>query len=148
MIRLETSLGQGIDNHQGDTLSAFHLNWSKTIGKSYPLATKRTDVSPRYNCHGLTFANHRTRIEKRSGIERILADDGYKEVDIKSLLAGDIVIYFSDEGDPNHSGIVVDGSSLAPVICSKWGCAGEFIHTLRYCPPIYGPQVKFFRCER
>jgi hypothetical protein len=67
---------------------------------------------------------------------------------MRAVLAGDVVIYFDHEGDPNHSGIIVDNApeSLIPRICSKWGVAGEFIHWLNDVPEMYGPQHKFYRC--
>ena len=67
---------------------------------------------------------------------------------MRLVLPGDIVVYYSDRGDPNHSGIVVDISAdlYLPVICSKWGNAGEFVHSLRDCPSLYGPISRFFGC--
>src|SRR2546429_4975443 len=121
-IRLETSKRNGIPNHQDSELSAFHLNWSREIGKDYPRARSRTSPSAGYNCHGLIFASRRTRIEESSGIQTILKDDDYKEVALKDVLPGDIVIYYSDSSDPNHSGIVLEsgGDLIVPIICSKW----------------------------
>lgn len=103
MIRLETSKCTGIANHQGDKLSHVHLNWARSISREYPSAIQRTKESPVYNCHGLTFANHRTRIETRVALNTILADDMYREVPRNSVLPGDVVIYYSEDGDPNHS---------------------------------------------
>jgi hypothetical protein len=149
-IRLETSQRSGIHNYQDTEISAFHLNWAKDLSKKYPAARNRTSPSPTYNCHGLTFASRRTRIEKSIGIQTIIADDKYEEIPMKGALPGDIVIYYSDSWDPNHSGIVVQsgGDLLLPLICSKWGNAGEFVHALRDCPALYGPNLRFFRCRR
>lgn len=147
-IRLETSKRSGIENHQDSEISSFQLNWSRDLPKQYPLAKIRTNSSPLYNCHGLTFASRRTRIEKSYYINLILKDDHYEEITLKAVQPGDIVIYYSNEGDPNHSGIVVEfgGPLVVPIICSKWGNAGEFIHALADCPNIYGPVHKFYKC--
>ena len=107
-IKLETSKRTGIPNHQDTEISSFHLNWSKQLDKKHPNAKRRTESSAAYNCHGLTFASRRTRIEKSSAIQTILKDDAYKELSVKEVLPGDIVIYYSDAGDPSHSGIVVE----------------------------------------
>lgn len=149
-IKLETSKRTGIPNHQDKEISHFHLNWSKQIGKKHPNAKQRTEPSAVYNCHGMTFASRRTRIEKSTAIQTILQDDVYKEITMKDVLPGDIVIYYSDAGDPSHSGIVVEANMnlIVPIICSKWGNAGEFIHGLLDCPSIYGTNHKFFRCVR
>src|SRR5229473_533486 len=146
-IRLETSKRTGIDNHQDHEISAFHLNWARRIGRDHPQARPRTDLSALYNCHGLTFASRRTRIEKSREVQRILEDDDYQEIAMPDVLPGDVVIYYSDGGDPNHSGIVVEVSPdlLAPIVCSKWGNADEFVHALRDCPNFYGPNHRFLR---
>src|SRR5262245_13590387 len=141
-IRLETSARSGIANFQTTQISAFHLNWSKDIAKQHPQARPRTPPSPTYNCHGLTFASRRTSIERSAGIRTILLDDQYHEIPMTDVLPGDIVLYRSQEGDLNHSGVVVEYGAhvLVPVICSKWGSAGEFVHGLNDCPGLYGPH--------
>jgi hypothetical protein len=147
-IKTETSKRTGIPNHQDPEISTFHLNWSKQLDKKHPMANRRTEPSAVYNCHGLTFASRRTRIEKSTAIQMILKDDIYKELSMKEVKPGDVVIYYSDAGDPSHSGIVVEAGKdlVVPIICSKWGNAGEFVHGLSDCPPLYGTKYRFFRC--
>lgn len=146
-IRLETSKRTGIDNVQVFELSAYERNWAAEIQKRFHKIVQRTEMSPVYNCHGLTFASRRTRITDAKSIERILLDDEWIEIDLPTVLPGDIVIYFSDEGDPNHSGVVVETKPLFR-ICSKWGSAGEYLHVLTDVHPMYGPRKRFFRCRR
>jgi len=148
-IRLETSKRSGIENWQGEEISIVHLNWAKELPKQFPKAIPRTNPSPLYNCHGLIFASRRTRIEKSTAINHILQDDNYVEIPMTSVLPGDLVIYYSDEGDPNHSGVILEYNSelIVPIILSKWGTAGEWIHSLRECPSQYGPNYKFYRCQ-
>jgi hypothetical protein len=147
-IRLETSKRTGITNHQDHEISAFNLNWNKSIGRRHPNARRRTSQSALYNCHGFTFASRRTRIETSREIQTILADDAYQEVLLADVLPGDVVIYYSERGDPNHSGIVVETGGLVPWVCSKWGTAGEFVHALQDCPrDLYGPMHRFYRCR-
>mgnify|MGYP001562690834 CR=1 FL=1 len=150
-IRLETSKRTGIVNSQEREISVFDLNWARKLMRQFPKAIPRTEPTALYNCHGLTFASRRTRIFLSSEIPKILNDDKYKEIDIKEAKGGDIVVYFDENGDANHSGIVVanteyDQRLILPMICSKWGNGGEFIHGLNDCPRIYGPQTKFYRC--
>jgi len=148
MIRLETSKRSGIDNLQIFDISAFERNWNARIPKLHPRAEQRTAASPIYNCHGLTFACRRTRVTEAGSIKRILQDDSWTEVLMADSLPGDIVIYYSDDGDPNHSGIVLEKNNLGiPKICSKWGSAGEFNHLLTDHPSIYGPTARFYRCN-
>ena len=148
MIRLETSKRTGIDNHQDRQVSAFDVNWARDIPKLHSRAVPRTGVSASYNCHGLTFASRRTHIIDWGEIQKILRDDNYKEVELKDVKPGDIVVYLRD-GDANHSGMVVEHTpnlTVLPMVCSKWGAAGEFIHGLMDCPAAYGPDYKFYRC--
>jgi hypothetical protein len=148
MIRLETSKRTGIDNVQVVDISAFERNWNARIPKAHPRAEPRTQPSPIYNCHGLTFASRRTRVVDPRSISRILQDDGWVEIEMKEVLAGDVVVYYSLDGDPNHSGIVISMDALGiPEICSKWGSAGEFNHKLADHPAIYGPNTRFYRCR-
>lgn len=147
VIRLETSQRRGIDNGQDSKISCFERNWAKDWMKMFPRIKKRTEPSPVYNCHGMTFASRRTKICKSSSINDILQDDKYEEIASNDVLPGDIVIYYSDLGDPNHSGLVVENGGLMPLICSKWGNGGEFLHYLSDCPRLYGPIHKFYRCR-
>ncbi|MBM3303001.1 MAG: hypothetical protein FJY85_24020 [Deltaproteobacteria bacterium] len=148
-IRLQTSKGTEIPNSQEAEISAFHRNWSQRLVKQFPGVRFRTPASAMYNCHGLTFASRRTNIDRTPAIQDILADDRYEPVDPREALPGDVVLYYSEEGEANHSGIVVEMPQdiKVPIICSKWGTAGEVIHSLKRCPSAYGPTVKFFRCR-
>jgi hypothetical protein len=149
-IRLETSKRTGIKNYQDREISAFELNWARALPAKYPRAIPRTSSTALYNCHGLTFASRRTKIVATSQIQTILNDDSYRQIPMKDVKPGDVVIYFSEnDDDANHSGIVVEyrPDYAAPIICSKWGNGGEFIHGLSDCPSMYGPTKKFYRCE-
>ena len=148
-IALETSKGTSIRNHQDSEISAFQRNWNARLPKMFPNARPRTQESPMYNCHGLTFACRRTRIEDTPDVHQILSDDDWRPVEIEHVLPGDVVLYLSEDGDANHSGVVVtlEEPFHLPIICSKWGNAGEYIHRLRDCPTMYGPVTKFYRCS-
>lgn len=126
------------------------LDIARGLPRRYPNTTCRTEPSVGYNCHGMTFASRRTWIYRAASIRDILADDVYEEVQLTDVLPGDIVVYYSETADPNHSAIVVEWTQdlVQPIVCSKWAHAGEFIHGLRDCPELYGPITRFFRCLR
>lgn len=149
MIRIETSKRRGVDNQQDADIPEPHRRWFRRLSQLHPGAIQRTEPSALFNCHGLTFACRRSKITNRLNIDRILADDAWLAVDLAQVLPGDIVIYYDDEGDPNHSGVVVEYSkdTLVPIICSKWGYAGEYLHKVNDTPNFYGPQTKFYRCR-
>lgn len=148
MIRLETSKGSEVSNIQETDVSSFERNWAANLPKTFPRIKQRTDISPRYNCHGLTFASRRTRIVDVGAVNQILLDDAWLEVAPQDALPGDIVLYFDDDGDLNHSGVFIRTNELkVPEICSKWGSAGEYVHLLNDCPTIYGPRTRFYRCR-
>jgi hypothetical protein len=112
-------------------------------------AKLRTAASGRYNCHGLTFGSRRTCIDDATSIVRILVDDGYKLVDIASVMPGDVVLYYDPDGTVSHSGIVAlipDGPLKFPQVVSKWGVAGaEYLHWVHKSP--YGVDYKFYRVD-
>ena len=150
MILLQTSKGTSIPNYQGTEISQVHRNWNDELPRKHPRAIFRTLPSPVYNCHGLVFAARRTRIEEPEGISTILREDAYVEVaSVRDVKPGDVVVYYSDDNDPNHSGIVVanDEPHINPLICSKWGTAGEVIHYVGEVPDHYGPTKRYFRCR-
>jgi hypothetical protein len=148
-IRLDTSKRRGIDNHQDSEITEPHRRWFRTLPSLHPNAISRTDPSPLFNCHGLTFASWRTKIVDWKNIQKILTDDAWVEIPLNRVLPGDIVIYFDEDGDANHSGIVIEGvgANIIPKICSKWGYAGKFLHWLNDVPEFYGPVHKFYRCR-
>lgn len=102
--------------------------------------------SRKYNCHGLTFASRRTWIHSPKEIAKILADDDYTPVvPPAQVLPGDIAIYYSAEGDAEHSAIVLAIESFGvPKVLSKWGPGREVVHMLASCP-YDASNVKYYR---
>jgi hypothetical protein len=149
-IRVETSKRTGIDNEQGTEISWGHMQYLKSLATDRPYVKMRAEPSPVFNCHGLTFASRRTKITDSNAIKTILKDDNWVEISDQEVLPGDIIIYFDQEGDVNHSGIVVRvGDQLhVPWICSKWGVGAEYLHKVGDIPTdLYGPLHKFYRCS-
>ncbi|MFC1678713.1 hypothetical protein ACFL2T_00640 [Elusimicrobiota bacterium] len=137
-IILETSRRQRIANGQIDDISQFEARSASSLRQKYSQARWRTNrLNPTYNCHGMTFASRRTSVFDSADIHKILTDDNYAEVPRRDATPGDIVLYFSDDGDIEHSGIVVSDPEPdlgIPKICSKWGRAFEVIHWANDCP--------------
>ncbi|NQS97212.1 MAG: hypothetical protein HQ591_02050 [candidate division Zixibacteria bacterium] len=81
----------------------------------------------------MTFASRRTGIFDSQEIHQILKDDKYKLIALDEVLPGDIILYFSDDGDIEHSGLVITAPTKSlfgfPMIVSKWGAGHEFIHS-------------------
>lgn len=107
----------------------------------FPDADHRpTKPSQFYNCHGLTFGSRRTRIWLASEIQKILKEDGYSEVSLGDVSAGDIITYTDAKNELIHSGIVVRSDEMPGLgikdirVLSKWGHAHEVIHKPSYCP--------------
>lgn len=153
MIRVETARGRRIPNSQERAveLSYGARLYASDLIKIHPgIRPRGESVSVHYNCHGLTFACRRTHIEKSAAIQLIITDDEYQEVPESDTLPGDVVLYSLPSGDVSHSGVVVAAplSSSEPLVCSKWGGAGEFVHEARNVPALYGTRLRFLRCER
>jgi len=149
MIELQTSKRTNIPNSQEN--NEYSLLYQKQLGdlKVQYLGSKfKSGPSQLYNCHGMTFANRRTGIYENKVISTILNDDSYIEVNSLSILPGDIVIYFSNDGDAEHSGIILQcpsGQEIAPIVLSKWGSSFEVIHSLYLCPYDLS-NIKYYRC--
>jgi hypothetical protein len=78
------------------------------------------------NCHGWVFLAGQYWMPARD-VNLILQDNGYQRV--KSPAVGDLVVYWAEDGDIAHSGVVraldADGAALVE---SKWGDLGRYLH--------------------
>lgn len=147
-IRLQTARGTDISNDQWTEISTYERNWAATLAT--PHRQIRTALSPTYNCHGLTFASRRTRVFDTPEVQLILGDDSYTEVPIETVLPGDVIVYYADDGQITHSGIVVanpDQIPRTPVIVSKWGSGPEIVHRYSDVHTMYRGIPKFYRCR-
>lgn len=150
-IALETRAGHPIPNSQSHELTDADLSLASEYDKKYIGVTPRTPPNPIYNCHGLTFASSRTWIYDASALRMILKDDGYTEVARDDVLPGDVVLYYGDYGDIEHSGIVVskpDEHFHIPFVVSKWGKLGERVHAAYVKPDIYGNDLHYYRITK
>ncbi|MBL8824689.1 MAG: hypothetical protein JNJ77_19035 [Planctomycetia bacterium] len=109
-----------------------------------------------YNCHGWTFARGRRALDI-SEVKMQLSNGPYRKVQVPE--SGDIVIYYDDQGEICHSGVVkATGRNGFVLVESKWGSAGRFLHMLRlpkvqaqhefYRRSIRGPRTTIPRAEK
>lgn len=148
-LRLDDALGNSIPNDQdlhGDlqtasqSLELLRRRWEGADCKM------RRPVIYRYNCHGLTFASRRTWIDDLSFISKIIANDGYQQIDIRIVGPGDIIAYIDNRGRIDHSGIVISEPELqTPWVLSKWAWAGEFVHRANICPYAENHKILYYR---
>jgi hypothetical protein len=152
-LKLQTRKYNDIINSRNTPLSLLEIEQNRIKEKQHPLITARTKTSYIYNCHGMTFASRRTCIYGSAEVRKILREDDYEEVDANKVLPGDVVAYYDTNNvDIEHTGVVVEtmrskGILNAPLICSKWGKGGEFIHSLADCPYNIG-SIKFYRVTK
>jgi hypothetical protein len=118
----------------------------RDLQKKYPNSRSRTkEPSRKYNCHGLCFAARRTTIIETPEVKRILLEDDYIEIGLSGVLPGDIAVYYTIDGDIDHSGMVIEINELkVPVIVSKWGTLNEVIHQIPQCS-YDASNVKYYR---
>lgn len=115
----------------------------------FPNARQRVGNTDMYNCHGMVFASRRTNIDDPNEVQKIIIQDKYIQIDVREVLPGDIIIYFSDDGDAEHSGVVIsEPESLfnIPFVISKWGQLEEYIHPANQCPYNFA-NAKYYRIE-
>lgn len=141
-IPLCTRMGREIPNEQFlDVAPEVAERETAALRRRFPFVILRRPPSGLYNCHGLTFANRRTGIQRPEAVQEILKDDGYKPVRVTAVQPGDVVVY-RDGPEISHTGLVLkvvegypEGSSLRSVeVLSKWGYAGEYYHPARESP--------------
>lgn len=148
-LAFETSSQNQIENYQGHEISITELNQIAEYEKKYgPDIVRRSGPSPIYNCHGMTFASRRTGIYQSSEIYKIIEDDKYIEINKENVLVGDTILYFDEENDIYHSGIVAivpsENTLWVPKIFSKWGKYAEVIHWANKGPYNFS-TAKYYR---
>jgi len=148
-IEVQTRLGSSIDNIQPWHYSPFEWNQLGVgVAKYEALGAFRVSgTCPIYNCHGLTFASRRTQVDwTPETIAMILKEDGFEQIPDRQAQIGNVVIYYGDDGKPDHSGIVVGKQREfdIPLIWSKWGKGYEMVHPLGACE-WSGMLTRFYR---
>jgi hypothetical protein len=99
----------------------------------------------------MTFGCRRTGIFESEVVVRILREDGYREIPSIEVASGDVIIYYDDDGDLEHSGIVTESprpeTLNVPTVRSKWAKYKEIIHLANRCPYNFA-NVKYYRVAR
>jgi len=150
-IVVQTRRGTSIENNQSFDVTYWDEVVDRDLRAKHLGAKFRTGLCPVYNCHGLTFASRRTRIWRPESVPTILQEDAYELIPEDEVLPGDVIIYTGDDGDAEHSGIVVEvrtlGSIRTPWICSKWGPGSEVVHSWGDCEYNLA-NVKYYRVTK
>lgn len=151
-IKTQTRCRHDIDNSQVYDFSPSEIKKFPEYASDFPGVKFRNEPNPIYNCHGMTFACSRTSIGPES-VNMILSDDGYTEIqNVNEVIPGDIIIYYKDNGEIWHSGIVVsrplDEPTKLPWVVSKWGKYCEAYHQVYDCPCRPIAQVRYWRITK
>jgi hypothetical protein len=77
-------------------------------------------------------------------VRQILKEDEYTKISEREILPGDVALYVASNGDVEHSGVVVEMTSVGPRILSKWGNCQEVIHMVGDCP-YPGATMEYWR---
>lgn len=116
---------------------------ARIVTETYQTA-RVLSTSALYNCAGLVFGSRRVVIDVEHA-ERILRDDGYKEVEGPAAWRpGDIVVYRSEAGELTHVAVVhsvesdLEGGPPTVMVISAWGESGEYLHEWSDVQPLLG----------
>src|SRR5713101_1823169 len=125
-LKLGSAAANDITNWQSTESSPHERGGFTDIERRWgPVLFLRCRATARFNCHGLTFAARRTEVSDQATILMILTDDTYHEIPEAGVIPGDTILYFGDDGDVEHSGIVLtrpqDEPFRIPKVLSKWG---------------------------
>jgi len=149
-ITLHTRIRSDIPNSQSHAFDCYEKRLFLSLERKFNKAVFREPPNPIYNCHGLTFASRRTSITDNRALQTILNDDGYQKVSLADVLPGDIILYYSEDGDVEHSGVVIskpDSQLKIPLVLSKWGRFKEVVHHANYCPYDFS-NVSYYRVTK
>ncbi|MCW3109625.1 MAG: hypothetical protein JWQ09_4131 [Segetibacter sp.] len=150
-IALQTRKCTNIANSQITNIAEAEiaLEMSKFREQFLGITLRPNTISGIYNCHGMTFASRRTGIDIIDW--SVIKEDNYERLENNNILAGDLVLYISDSGEIEHSGMVLSNIKDNPLsslfVLSKWGSGSEVIHSLYNCP-YNKSQIRFYRCEK
>lgn len=146
-IILQTRIRNDIPNSQSHEFGSYEESQFPELEEKHNRAVFREPPNPIYNCHGLTFASRRTGITDNNALKTILHDDGYQEVERADVLPGDIILYYYEDGDVEHSGVVISkpvSQLKIPWVLSKWGRFKEVVHYANDCPYEFR-NAKYYR---
>jgi hypothetical protein len=149
-IVIQTRRGTPISNVQEYDLPPYYLQLDKEQDEKYqePFVFFVSNPSSYYNCHGLIFGSRRSAIWDPQEILKILEEDDYQLVENTSnVQRGDIIIYFGEHGDAEHSGLVIGKREGLPLILSKWGYGKEAVHIFSVCP-YDSSRVRYYRISK
>ena len=148
-IPVFTAEGTRIPNERPPARPPQVIRESHRLFREQHPAAKLRSVASTYNCAGMVLAFRRTWIEDLANVPKYLAEDGYKPLKPnESPAPGDVVVYRSDTGTVAHLGIVLEvpttpiEAAAGPLIMSKWGQNGEYIHRVRDKPALLGSVVE------
>jgi hypothetical protein len=114
-------------------------------GTSLPYrAVRLSEASGSSNCIGWIFVGGRYEMQCKD-VDTILEDNGYHEV--KTPHVGDLVIYRDEDRGVTHAGsvaLLLNGEQ--PLIESKWGLQGVFLHLPEGSP--FGTHWTYYRSSR
>jgi hypothetical protein len=151
-LELGTTANNHIQNFQSSKpVDAYALHtMNLELAPFAAVVTERAKPTAMYNCHGLVFGSRRTEINDDGVLSLIISDDSYKQVDKADALPGDVLLYFHENGGIEHSALVLamgDAEFGVPLVVSKWGGGGEYIHRANQCPYNYSTS-RYFRIIR
>jgi hypothetical protein len=102
-----------------------------------------------YNCYGLAFASRRSWIIDETEVQKVLADDDFRDLgwDARLWASGDIVLYYSGE-ELSHVAVITDKRAnietgeVAVRVVSAWGESGEYLHLIDRVSPLLGKPCR------
>jgi len=143
-IIVQTQAGTDLENFVGPEPNTFCRSRFGVLLKNYGANWEvRKPPSGGYNCAGMVWANRRTSLPSPDDWERILDEDGYRQLAAKELVnLGDVVVYWATKSNEilhvaricRLDRLVLSRSSegkAAPRALSKWDLtSGEVIHAI------------------
>ena len=144
-IVVQTKLGNDLDAIIGPEPSAQCKSNFEVLRKTYGAnwVEIRKQPSGGYNCAGMVWASRRAHLPVPADWQRVLDDDGYRQIPENKAKTGDVVVYVRNcDNQISHVGRICRIEKLfagtsevdSPIarVLSKWDVtSGECIHAIK-----------------
>ena len=149
-IRLDTRLGTSVANAQSCSPDSRTESIFNHIVSKHSQWVKRKKSCGTYNCFGHVWASRRTCIYESGEINKILSEDGYRNIDENVATRGDVALYLTEDNKTIwHAGIIEPRQMVNTNVTVLWVLSklndimGEVFHQINdvHAPFPYEIQI-------
>ncbi|MXZ54908.1 MAG: hypothetical protein F4077_03500 [Gammaproteobacteria bacterium] len=150
-VNLETRKGSKIPTQRYHSRPPDAMREADRVQRTKFSRIKTRSLDSTYNCVGMVFAFRRAWIEPKY-VPKLLEEDEYREVHRNEAVPGDLIVYYNnnDRTAIRHVGIImkkegnVEAGDWVIRVLSKWGQDGEYLHSEKDVPILFGTTRVYY----